>query len=433
MDCLLGEFSFLSRQTRRIESLSSQNRELSLQLQTQQAKISTLQDEKLRLLGEMGTVRCVEIPSSADATQSKLLQVTREKEELSIYLEHILRELEDKTPILEARQKAFEALQEDYHALLQRWNGHVASVQPSGEDAASDELLNALYAEMRRLSRESQRAQERVAITEQQRDFYRRLLVDRRCDDAMKRLLEKEEETKRVEKEKLEKEMEEMREREKQLRWEMDSKRGIVETREREHGLLQEERDRFKTSCEAYQKRISQLTTRLSEIELKNGMAKFDQISLLSHITQFIHEESAEQLLQSVLLSNSGITNLLLSLQHATVELSQSLQQCSFPPAPSLPALSDAAPLAPLDIPAELSALRVQKKELEETMQEMEEEAEDMSTAMDRMQREHDQLQTQTLSLASQARKGAARRHRSPRESDLRRNRGKDGGLREIR
>ena len=276
-----------SRQTRRIESLSSQNRELSLQLQTQQAKISTLQDEKLRLLGEMGTVRCVEIASSSDATQSKLLQVTREKEELSIYLEHILRELEDKTPILEARQKAFEALQEDYHALLQRWNGHVASVQPSGEDAASDELLNALYAEMRRLSRESQRAQERVAITEQQRDFYRRLLVDRRCDDAMKRLLEKEEETKRVEKEKMEKEMEEMREREKQLRWEMDSKRGIVETREREHGLLQEERDRFKTSCEAYQKRISQLTTRLSEIELKNGMAKFDQISLLSHVLCF--------------------------------------------------------------------------------------------------------------------------------------------------
>lgn len=106
--------------------------------------------------------------------------------------------------------------------------------------------------------------------------------------------------------------------------------------------------------------------------------------------------------MQSILLSNSGITNLLLSLQHATVELSQSLRQCSFPPVPSLPTLSDAQPLAPFDIPAELSALRVQKKELEETMQEMEEEAEDMSTAMERMQREHDQLQTRTLSLASQ-------------------------------
>ena len=58
--------------------------------------------------------------------------------------------------------------------------------------------------------------------------------------------------------------------------------------------------------------------------------------------------------MQSILLSNSGITNLLLSLQHATVELSQSLQQCSFPPVPSLPALSDAQPLAPFDIPAEL-------------------------------------------------------------------------------
>ena len=100
----------------------------------------------------------------------------------------------------------------------------------------------------------------------------------------MKRLLEKEEEAKRVEKEKMEKEMEEMREREKQMRWEMDSKRGIVETNEREHALLQEERNRFKASCEAYQKRISQLTTRLSEIELKNGMAKFDQISLLSNV-----------------------------------------------------------------------------------------------------------------------------------------------------
>lgn len=277
-------FAVDSRQTRKIESLSSHNRELSLQLQSQQAKISTLQDEKLRLLGEMGAVRCVEIPSSSDATQSKLLQVTREKEELSIYLEHILRELEDKTPILEARQKAFEALQEDYHALLQRWNSHLASVQPSSEDLASDELMNALYAEMRRLSLESQRAQERVAITEQQRDFYRQLLVDRRCDDAMKRLLEKEEEAKRVEKEKMEKEMEEMREREKQMRWEMDSKRGIVETNEREHALLQKERNRFKASCEAYQKRISQLTTRLSEIELKNGMAKFDQISLLSNV-----------------------------------------------------------------------------------------------------------------------------------------------------
>ena len=232
----------------------------------------------------MGQVRCVEVPSSAESMQSQLLQVTREKEELSIYLEHMLRELEDKTPILEARQKAFEALQEDYHALLQRWNGHLASVQSSCEEGASDELIHVLYTEMRRLETENQHAQERVAATEQQRDFYRSLLVDRRCDDAMKRLLEKENEEKRAEREKMEKQMEEIREKEKQLRWEMDSKRGIVETNEREHALLQEERNRFKESSELYQKRIAQLTRRLSEIELKFGMAKFDQISILSNV-----------------------------------------------------------------------------------------------------------------------------------------------------
>lgn len=281
---ILSLFSINSRQTSHIEKLSSENRELTSQLQLQQAKISTLQDEKLRLLGEMGQVRCVEVPSSAESMQSQLLQVTREKEELSIYLEHMLRELEDKTPILEARQKAFEALQEDYHALLQRWNGHLASVQSSCEEGASDELIHVLYTEMRRLETENQHAQERVAATEQQRDFYRSLLVDRRCDDAMKRLLEKENEEKRAEREKMEKQMEEIREKEKQLRWEMDSKRGIVETNEREHALLQEERNRFKESSELYQKRIAQLTRRLSEIELKFGMAKFDQISILSNV-----------------------------------------------------------------------------------------------------------------------------------------------------
>ena len=352
-----------SRHASELQALAARNQALSQQLQAQQSKLAALQDEKLRLLGEMGAVRCVEVPSSAEAAQRQLLQVTREKEELSVYLEHVLRELEDKTPILQARQKAFEALQEDYHALLQRWNARFHAAQPSGEEvgpekhpsgegvgpekqssgekpsigssqpsgeetvhhtqpsgegavsekqpsdeessiinsqpsreestppkqpsgeaSAPDELVDALFAELRRLGLENRHAQERVAATERQRDFYRGLLVARRGDEALKRLLEEEAAAQREEREKLEKQRAALEEREKQLQWELSWNRGIVETRDRERALLRSERSRFEKRCDALEKRIAQLRSRLSEAELKSGVAKLEQVSVLSSV-----------------------------------------------------------------------------------------------------------------------------------------------------
>ena len=287
-----------NRQEKKLADLTRQNVSLSSEVRSQSMKLSALQDENLRLLNLAGNVHYVEVSSENDSSD-QLVQLKKEKEELSLFLDHVLQDLEDKTPILAAKQRAFDALQEDYHDLLARWNAHITSLQSSGEHCGehervstdqpstahdSDALLDAMYAEVSRLTAENQRAQERVAAAEQQRDFYRRLLVDRKGSDQIKSLLEQTEEEHHKSRQAMEKTIDELREREKLLLWEIEQNRGIVETREREKQWIEEERERFRDLSEKYQKRISSLSAQLAEISRKYDLEKFERISVTAKV-----------------------------------------------------------------------------------------------------------------------------------------------------
>lgn len=121
-------------------------------------------------------------------------------------------------------------------------------------------------------------------------------------------------------------------------------------------------------------------------------------------MTRFLQKESTQQLFESITILNSGIAELVNSLIQSTNNVSAVLEHSSLPSPPSLPVISDIGPISTLSIPAELSLLRNQKKELEETMQEMEEEAEDLNTTIEQLQRKCAEYETQTNTLAERVR-----------------------------
>ena len=63
------------------------------------------------------------------------------------YLSHVLRDLEDKTPLLQEQKQALVALQNNYKELLVRWNQFVEAKLPSEES----EAVSVLHAEVLRL------------------------------------------------------------------------------------------------------------------------------------------------------------------------------------------------------------------------------------------------------------------------------------------
>ena len=83
-------------------------------------------------------------------------------------------------------------------------------------------------------------------------------------------------------------------------------------------------------------------------------------------MTRFLQKESTQQLFESITILNSGIAELVNSLIQSTNNVSAVLEHSSLPSPPSLPVISDIGPISTLSIPAELSLLRNQKKELEE-------------------------------------------------------------------
>ena len=51
----------------------------------------------------------------------ELRSCRRQRDELEVYLNHVLADLEDKTPLVEGLQKNYEALKHNYEQLVSRW------------------------------------------------------------------------------------------------------------------------------------------------------------------------------------------------------------------------------------------------------------------------------------------------------------------------
>ena len=85
------------------------------------------------------------------------------------YLSHVLRDLEDKTPLLQEQKQALVALQNNYKELLVRWNQFVEAKLPSEES----EAVSVLHAEVLRLRGELYGMRECVEVLRKQRDALR--------------------------------------------------------------------------------------------------------------------------------------------------------------------------------------------------------------------------------------------------------------------
>lgn len=89
------------------------------------------------------------------------------------YLSHVLRDLEDKTPLLQEQKQALVALQNNYKELLVRWNQFVEAKLPSEES----EPVSVLHAEVLRLRGELRGMKECAEVLRKQRDVLRARVV----------------------------------------------------------------------------------------------------------------------------------------------------------------------------------------------------------------------------------------------------------------
>ena len=98
------------------------------ELRAQKDLLSSLEaarDDNLRLLSALSqrpkeTV-VSESSSSADLA-GELRECQRQRDELEVYLQHVLQDMEDKTPLLESLRSNYDALRHNYEQLLSAWN-----------------------------------------------------------------------------------------------------------------------------------------------------------------------------------------------------------------------------------------------------------------------------------------------------------------------
>ena len=194
------------------------------------------------------------------------------------YLSHVLRDLEDKTPLLQEQKQALVALQNNYKELLVRWNQFVEAKLPSEES----EAVSVLHAEVLRLRGELCGMRECVEVLRKQRDALRaRVLlkggvsgvdvkeVDVKNVKGVKNV--KEVEVKNV-KEMNATEDETTRNHAMRLQHKVDELTRQIDTSE---SLRQIER----TRCAELQQQVASLQRALAELQLHCDQAQLDRLS----------------------------------------------------------------------------------------------------------------------------------------------------------
>ena len=113
------------RKTTELTELRAQKDLLSSTLKQREASLEAARDDNLRLLSALSqrpkeTV-VSESSSSADLA-GELRECQRQRDELEVYLQHVLQDMEDKTPLLESLRSNYDALRHNYEQLLSAWN-----------------------------------------------------------------------------------------------------------------------------------------------------------------------------------------------------------------------------------------------------------------------------------------------------------------------
>ena len=188
------------------------------------------------------------------------------------YLSHVLRDLEDKTPLLQEQKQALVALQNNYKELLVRWNQFVEAKLPSEES----EAVSVLHAEVLRLRGELCGMRECVEVLRKQRDALRaRVLLKGGVSGVDVKEVDvknvKEVEVKNV-KEMNATEDETTRNHAMRLQHKVDELTRQIDTSE---SLRQIER----TRCAELQQQVASLQRALAELQLHCDQARLDRLS----------------------------------------------------------------------------------------------------------------------------------------------------------
>ena len=112
------------RKTTELTELRAQKDLLSSTLKQREASLEAARDDNLRLLSALSQrpkETVVSSSSSADLA-GELQECQRQRDELEVYLQHVLQDMEDKTPLLESLRSNYDALRHNYEQLLSAWN-----------------------------------------------------------------------------------------------------------------------------------------------------------------------------------------------------------------------------------------------------------------------------------------------------------------------
>ena len=188
------------------------------------------------------------------------------------YLSHVLRDLEDKTPLLQEQKQALVALQNNYKELLVRWNQFVEAKLPSEES----EAVSVLHAEVLRLRGELCGMRECVEVLRKQRDALRARVL---LKGGVRGVDVKEVDVKNVKevdvknvKEMNATEDETTRNHAMRLQHKVDELTRQIDTSE---SLRQIER----TRCAELQQQVASLQRALAELQLHCDQAQLDRLS----------------------------------------------------------------------------------------------------------------------------------------------------------
>ena len=183
------------------------------------------------------------------------------------YLSHVLRDLEDKTPLLQEQKQALVALQNNYKELLVRWNQFVEAKLPSEES----EAVSVLHAEVLRLRGELCGMRECVEVLRKQRDALRARVLLKGGVSGVDVKNVKEVDVKNV-KEMNATEDETTRNHAMRLQHKVDELTRQIDTSE---SLRQIER----TRCAELQQQVASLQRALAELQLHCDQAQLDRLS----------------------------------------------------------------------------------------------------------------------------------------------------------
>ena len=113
------------RRTTELTELRAQRDVLSSTLKQREASLEAARDDNLRLLSALSQrpkETVVSESSSVEDLAGELRECRRQRDELEVYLQHLLQDMEDKTPLLEGLRSNYDALRHNYEQLLSAWN-----------------------------------------------------------------------------------------------------------------------------------------------------------------------------------------------------------------------------------------------------------------------------------------------------------------------